>query len=178
LKPTDEAKSLGKPLVDQIADRHEELESIIKTAVRAYKEVTQPERRQEWHLAVLLVAAVLSIIGLSGALSCLGRFTSEIAFIMGRAPGGLCRYPQGLPVPSGGVGATGATMPTVRPAARAVSPKPRRGGMGPRKGLCDGLAPSREDDSHNKTPGDGQGGRWRDLIIPTQRILLRRPLIR
>jgi hypothetical protein len=69
LEREDESKTSAKPLVDQIADRHEGLESIIKTAVRAYKEVTQPEQRQEWHLAVLLVAAVLSIIGLSAALS-------------------------------------------------------------------------------------------------------------
>lgn len=79
--------ALPKPLIDQIADRHDELESLIKTGVKAYKEATQPERKHEWFLAVLLVSAVLFIIGLSASLSFAGRFTSDVAFVMGTALG-------------------------------------------------------------------------------------------
>jgi len=76
-----------RPLIDQIADRHDEFESLIKTGVKAFKEVTAPDRKQEWSLSVLLVAAVLIIIGLSATLSFTGHFTSDVAFVMGTALG-------------------------------------------------------------------------------------------
>jgi len=76
-----------KPLIDQIADRHTEIESIIRVGVRAYKEATQPERKHEWFLSVLLVAAILSIVGLSAGLAATGRFSSDVAFVMGTALG-------------------------------------------------------------------------------------------
>lgn len=76
-----------RPLIDQVADRHAEFESLIKAAVKAYKEATQPERKHEWSLAVLLVGGVLSIIGLSAALAYSGRFASDVAFVMGTALG-------------------------------------------------------------------------------------------
>ena len=76
-----------KPLIDQLADRHDEIESLIKVGVKAYKDATAPDRKQEWSLSILLVSAVLVIIVLSAALSILGRFTSEVAFVMGTALG-------------------------------------------------------------------------------------------
>ena len=76
-----------RPFIDQIADRHDEIESLIKTGVKAFKEVTAPDRKQEWSLSILLVSAVLIIIGLSAALSFTGHFTSDVAFVMGTALG-------------------------------------------------------------------------------------------
>ena len=76
-----------RSLVDQIADRHAELESLVRVAAKAYREAQQPERKHEWHLAALLVSAVLLIIGLSAALSWSGRFGSDVAFVMGTALG-------------------------------------------------------------------------------------------
>src|SRR5438552_3375614 len=75
------------PLIDQIADRHDEIESLIKTGVKAFKDVTAPDRKQEWSLSILLVIAVLIIIGLSATLSFTGHFTSDVAFVMGTALG-------------------------------------------------------------------------------------------
>lgn len=58
-----------KSLIEQIADRHEEIESLIKVAAKAYREAAQRERKHEWYLSALLVAAVLAIIALSAGLS-------------------------------------------------------------------------------------------------------------
>ena len=74
-------------LIDQIANRHEELESLVKVAAKAYREVVQPDRKHEWHLSALLVAAVLLIVGLSAGPSWVGRFGSDVAFVMGTALG-------------------------------------------------------------------------------------------
>lgn len=76
-----------RPLIDQVADRHDEIESLTKTGVKAYKDATQPDRWQEWSLSVLLVGAVLFILALSAALSLTGHFTSDVAFVLGTALG-------------------------------------------------------------------------------------------
>jgi hypothetical protein len=83
----DMAAQPQRPLVDQIADRHSEIESLVRVVAKEWKTATQQDRRHEWYLSVLLVGAVLFIIGTSATLSISGRFSSEIAFVMGTALG-------------------------------------------------------------------------------------------
>ena len=78
-----------RPLVDQVADRHAEIESLIKVAGKAWKDATQPDRTHEWRLSVLLVAALLLIVGLTATLAAAGRFEPSVAFVMGTALGAV-----------------------------------------------------------------------------------------
>ena len=67
--------------------RQEPSEKATVDRSQAYKDSTQPDRKQERSLSVLLVGAVLFIIALSAALSFTGHFTSDVAFVMGTALG-------------------------------------------------------------------------------------------
>jgi hypothetical protein len=84
-EPTGE--KVSKSLVEQVADRHVEFESLMKVAAGEWKKVTQPDRTQEWRLSILLVVAVLTIAISSALLSAFGRFGSDVAFVMGTALG-------------------------------------------------------------------------------------------
>src|SRR5438094_679429 len=78
-----------KPLIDQLADRHSEIESLIRTGAKAWRDATQPDRTHDWYMSVLLVLAFLFVVSLTGSLAVLGRFDSSVAFVMGTAVGAL-----------------------------------------------------------------------------------------
>jgi len=95
------AASPARPFIDQIADRHSEIESLVRVVAKEWKTATQQDRRHEWYLSVLLVGAVLFIIGTSATLSITGRFTSEIAFVMGTALGAFAAILKDFLLPVG-----------------------------------------------------------------------------
>jgi len=78
-----------KSLIDQVADRYVEIESLVKTGAKAWREATQPDRTHDWYMSVLLVFAFLFVVSLAGSLAVLGRFESGVAFVMGTAVGAL-----------------------------------------------------------------------------------------
>src|SRR5256885_15258092 len=79
----------SKPLIDQLADRHSEIESLIRTGAKAWREATQPDRTHDWYISVLLVLAFLTVVGRTAVLGVPGPFDSSVAFGMGTAIGAL-----------------------------------------------------------------------------------------
>ncbi|TLZ74664.1 MAG: hypothetical protein E6K08_09985 [Methanobacteriota archaeon] len=96
-----QGSALSKPLIDQLADRHSEIESLIRTGAKAWREATQPDRTHDWYMSVLLVLAFLTVPGMTAVLAVLGRFDSSVAFGMGTAIGALAAVLKDYLLPVG-----------------------------------------------------------------------------
>ncbi len=90
-----------KSLIDQLADRHQEIESLVKVVAREWKTATQQDRRHEWYLSVLLVLALLAVVGLAASLSWTGHFDPTVAFVFGTALGALAATLKDFLLPVG-----------------------------------------------------------------------------
>jgi hypothetical protein len=88
-------------VIDQIADRHQEIESVIRVGAREWKSAMQQDRRHEWYLSALLVVALLVVVALAAALSWTGHFDATVAFVFGTALGALAATLKDFLLPVG-----------------------------------------------------------------------------
>lgn len=88
-------------VIDQIADRHEEIESLFRVGAREWKSAMQQDRRHEWYLSALLVIALLVVVTLAAALSWTGHFDVTVAFVFGTALGALAATLKDFLLPVG-----------------------------------------------------------------------------